>query len=354
MFDDGHCTVISYLHPVLISVVGISPTPNIHVGSLWKYSAMTASHAASIEAIRSSLPPKTDYLTYLTILETHLTTDLLPTLFDILRDHELTANIGWDLIGLLTPLLPASKACLLEVARLGNPREVILKVTESLRQIDFDEEQDDGSDAETGVVDMSSTRDNHSPSNTTSSMPVLKFTTLLSLLSIIHPRIKTKYPSRFLSSTLQAVLASYTDATQNLSPSGVNEITRSIIQFVNVISGRKRPVLPPRKSIQETPPRPPTAPDPEAQNEAPSKDEREIEKRLLQSFITHVLEVYVLSLNSDVDVPGLAWATRFHESGSPEKLVPHKKTLTQMLLEDPQLRVRELVVGRLNVGRYVP
>ena len=79
-----------------------------------------------------ALPPETDYLTYLTLLEYNLTVEQLPTLHDILQDTTLTANIGWDLVHLLLPFLPASQQCLQDVARLGNPREVVLKVTELL------------------------------------------------------------------------------------------------------------------------------------------------------------------------------------------------------------------------------
>ncbi|KAL9033719.1 MAG: hypothetical protein Q9180_005799, partial [Flavoplaca navasiana] len=82
-----------------------------------------------------ALPPAVDYLSYLTILEYNLTLEQLPLLHDILQDTTLTANIGWDLVHLLLPLLPESQSCLQDVARLGNPREVILKVTELLEAL---------------------------------------------------------------------------------------------------------------------------------------------------------------------------------------------------------------------------
>ncbi|KAL8856881.1 MAG: hypothetical protein Q9198_010751, partial [Flavoplaca austrocitrina] len=82
-----------------------------------------------------ALPPAVDYLSYLTILEYNLTLEQLPLLHDILQDTALTANIGWDLVHLLLPLLPESQSCLQDVARLGNPREVILKVTELLEAL---------------------------------------------------------------------------------------------------------------------------------------------------------------------------------------------------------------------------
>lgn len=82
-------------------------------------------------------PPATDYITYLTIVEYNLTLENLPVLHEVLQDTNLTTNIGWDLLHLLIPLLPASQQCLQDIARLGNPREVVLKVTEALRLLDF-------------------------------------------------------------------------------------------------------------------------------------------------------------------------------------------------------------------------
>lgn len=333
--------------------------------------------ASSVEAITSSLPPNTDYITYLTILEAHLTEDLLPTLFEILQDTELTANIGWDLIGLLTPLLPASRPCLQEIARLGNPRELILKVTEALRQIDFENEQDEMTEDESlqgnrntsdrGCVcdhreDVSGRQlpgnaseqildesGENKSANTPSKSP-LQFITLLDMLSVIHPRIKTRYPSRFLSSTLQAVLATYRDAIRSLSPSQVNEITRPVVHLIKSLSGQKRPLLPPRSSTPQVQEVLKVAPDPEAHEESASEDESVIGRRLLQSFVTYVLEDYVLSLPSDDDITGLAWAARFQEKAHPEKVVPGRPTFGQHFKNRPQLQARELVVGELVVS----
>src|SRR6266571_4037768 len=87
----------------------------------------------------AALPPATDYITYLTIIEYNLTADILPTLHQVLQDAKLTVNIGWDLVHLLLPLLPDSQQCLQDIAVRGNPREVILKVTEALRLLEFNE-----------------------------------------------------------------------------------------------------------------------------------------------------------------------------------------------------------------------
>jgi hypothetical protein len=85
-----------------------------------------------------ALPPATDYLTYLTLVEQVLTEDNLPILHQVLQDRELAVNIGWDLVHILLPLLPSSEECLQDVAAKGNPREVILKVTEALRLLEFE------------------------------------------------------------------------------------------------------------------------------------------------------------------------------------------------------------------------
>lgn len=96
-----------------------------------------------------ALPPAVDYLSYLSILEYNLSVSQLPVLHDVLQDTTLTTNIGWDLVHLLIPLLPASTSCLQDVARLGNPREVVLKVTEILEGLrtrdttDDDQEEDE-------------------------------------------------------------------------------------------------------------------------------------------------------------------------------------------------------------------
>ncbi|KAI9828784.1 MAG: hypothetical protein M1832_001889 [Thelocarpon impressellum] len=296
--------------------------------------------ATPLDAITSALPPTTDPLTFLTILEYNLTSDLLPDLFKILQDPALTSTIGWDLISLLTPFLPASKDCLNEVARLGNPRECVLKATESLRLINFNQ-----SPALTSPsTDPESQDDDEGPDSRPDhkNTPLLTFTALLSLLSTLHPRIKSARPSRFLSSTLQAVLATYTDATHTLPADQVDEITSEITRFIKTISGKKRPHLPPRKSTQDALPTLESGPDPEAQDEAPTTEELALTNRLLQSFTTHILEDYMLSLDD-----GLAWSARFDEKLHPERSVPGRKSQGQRYGEEPSLQARESTVGQL-------
>jgi hypothetical protein len=273
----------------------------------------------SVKAITDSLPPASDYLTYLTILESHLSPEILPTLNDILQNAELTQNIGWDLVHLLLPL-PGSETCLTTIARLGNPREVVLKITEALQLLELDtedgEEKPDGSEP----------------------TPIDRFCTLISLLSIIHPRIKTKYPSRFLSTSLMAILSTF-------RPS--NQATSAVISFVHIISGKKRPPLPGRKSSLKIPTTPngsqsgASAPDPEAQEEDPQEAASQV--KLLQSFVTHVLEEYV-------NENPLEWAARLQESFEPSKVVIGRQSLGESFREDPILQTRDTIVGQLVVS----
>ncbi|KAF8853275.1 DUF1760-domain-containing protein [Acephala macrosclerotiorum] len=242
--------------------------------------------------------------------------EILPTLEGFLQDTELTQNIGWDLIHLLLPL-PGADKCLTTIARLGNPREVILKVTEALQKLDLDSiEEQEG-------------KDGASPDDLES------FCTLVNLLSILHPRIKTKHPSRFLSTTLMAILTAF-------RPS--NRATLALISFVHtIIPGKKRPPLPGRKSSAQIPTAGPgpineSAPDPEAQEEAP--DESAIQVKLLQSFVTHVLEEYV---NGNT----LEWAARLQESFEPKKVVAGRTSLGEAFREEPGLQTRDTIAGQL-------
>jgi hypothetical protein len=109
---------------------------------------------AQDDPLIQALPPATDYLTYLTLLEYQLTPARLPILHRLLQDETLTTNIGWDLVKMLLPMLPASSECLQDVARLGNPREVILRVADALMHLHpaDDEVENEGEGEEKGEV----------------------------------------------------------------------------------------------------------------------------------------------------------------------------------------------------------
>ena len=195
------------------------------------------SSSQSDNPLIKALPPETDYISYLTILEYNINKEQLPTLHEILQDTELTANIGWDLVHLLLPLLPHSKLCLQDVARLGNPREVVLKVAELLETIGILKEEEGNGDQEfleeEGKNDPVSSRpqdfvdDNAVPAK-------VQFCALLEMLQTLLPRIKTKFPSRFLSTSLQAVLPAY------IRVAAEPEAIDSIIVFIKALSGTSR------------------------------------------------------------------------------------------------------------------
>ncbi|KAJ4162582.1 YAP1-binding protein 1 [Fusarium falciforme] len=265
----------------------------------------------AIKRLQESRPPATDAFTYLTIVETHLSPEVLPALHDILEDSELTNDIGWDLVEMLISV-PGSETCLETIARLGNPREVIIKVLEVL---DSNSESAEAGDASASA----------------------KFITLVGMLSILHRRLQVKAPSRFLHSTLQTVYRAY-------NPRGA-ETTAAVIDLVRSLSGRKRPPLPTRQSstkletpFQETD-LSKSAPDPEA-DAGQSPGEPELVARLLQSFITSILEAYVNS-NS------MEWASRLLEYCTPEKIVPGRPTMLQAFKQVEELQARDALVGQL-------
>ena len=324
--------------------------------------------------ILKALPPEVDYLSYLTILEYNLSAEQLPLLHDVLQDTTLTSNIGWDLVHLLVPLLPASQTCLRDVARLGNPREVVLKVTELLETLalrDDEEEQDQESDGEPAKLgrgeqpaeemnESDERADNGMDNSTiigqtpTESQPspskAQQFSALLEMLAMLHPRIKTKHPSRFLSTSLQAILPAYS----SLSPD--TETTDAVLHFIKTFSGTKRPKLPPRRSSGQLLTQPdvaPSAPDPEGQDDIVSPEENRLQHKLLQSFLTFAVEGYMSTLPSRDNVAGLAWSSRLQEALHPEKNIPGRRTIHETFSEDESLHARDSVLGQMLVSNHL-
>ena len=286
-----------------------------------------------------ALPPASDYLTYLTIIEYNLTKERLPLLHNLLRDTALTTNIGWDLVHLLLPLLPESESCLEDVARLGNPREVILKVTEMLEEIarDDDDDQDkyQEADVDEDSASIDEVKDDRAtfysddtvlrPPSSKASRHKAYFIHLLKMLEILHPRIKTKYPSRFLSTSLNAIIPVYT----YLAPE--RDITTKIIQFVCSMAATCKPPLPPRSGnlVTQEAQIAAAAPDPEDENEALTAQESRSLKRLLQVFVIQINEIYGHACSVDYEATGFAWSARFQEEMHPEKTLPNKLTYNQ-------------------------
>lgn len=282
----------------------------------------------SITAIKESRPPVTDGMTYLTIVESHLSPELLPTLNDVLQDVDLCQTIGWDLIHMLMPV-KGSEECLKTIARLGNPREVILQVTEALRLLRVEEEEEEDDEA-AHKCGKGKEHDETPPEE-------VRFVELVNMLAVLHPRIKTKFPSRFLSTSLMAILSAYRPNPQS---------TFAVLAFTKELSGEKRPALPTRKSslsmhnlsLSETK-KGEKAPDPEAAAEDPK--EAAIQGKLLQSFLTHILELYAKEYL-------LEWSPRLLEHYRPEKVVKHHgKSRREAYESEPVLQEYETILGQI-------
>ncbi|KAL8973090.1 MAG: hypothetical protein Q9197_002495 [Variospora fuerteventurae] len=317
---------------------------------------------ADVNPLLQALPPAVDYLSYLTIVEYNLNGEQLSVLHEILQDTTLTANIGWDLVHLLLPLLPQSQPCLQDVARLGNPREVVLKVTELLEGLrtgdKLEDDQEEGQDQKEMVVEesgMGGTSPQHdttpaSNDDAKAQNPPSKesqFRALLDMLAILHPRIKTKYPSRFLSTSLQSVLSAYASLLND-----DEQATDAVLSFIKSFAGSKRPRLPPRKSSTHMPVQPEqgplSAPDPEASEEPVAPEEQALQQRLLQSFLTFAVEGYMSALPSeDEEVVAMAWSSRLQEQLHPEKNIPGKRTMREAFEEDEQLHRRDSTMGQM-------
>ncbi|WDK15612.1 hypothetical protein CGRA01v4_06893 [Colletotrichum graminicola] len=267
-----------------------------------------------LQALRESKPPATDTFTYLTIIGEVLSPEILPELNEILQDAQLTQDIGWDLVEMLVPV-QGSEQCLETIAQLGNPREVILKVLEVMEKTVHEATDGEDDPATTAI-----------------------FVHLVGMLSILHKRLNVARPSRFVHTTLQSVYRTYHPRNP--------EMTAAVIALVRSLSGDKRPPLPTRQSSNklDTPftKSDPTkhAPDPEAgQKEQLAPTEPDTTKRLLQSFITCIIEAYV-------NCTGMEWASRLLEFYNPERVVIRKSVL-RAFKEDADLLARDALVGQL-------
>ena len=294
--------------------------------------------------IIKALPPETDYITYLTIVEYNLTKERLSSLHTALQNPDLTINIGWDLVHILLPLLPGSQECLEDVAKLGNPREVILKVTELLEEMgrddlndigdsneDLEEVEDDPDAAENGQIAVSS------KSTPSSANDALKFQRLVHMLTTLHPRIKTKFPSRFLATSLQAILPAYIKTSQ------ASTSTPTLLTFIRAVATSTRPRLPPRAgSTVSLEPEP--APDPEASTEPSGSEEAALQMRLLQSFLTYAVEAWVEGLEAVREFHGLAWAARSWERSHADMILEGRMSVTKAFDELGPLKERDGIV----------
>ena len=278
----------------------------------------------------AGLPPAMDHITYLTLLEYQLTPQNLPTLNRLLRgdDGALASEIGWDLLKLVLPILrvnqESAQDCLDIIARRGNPREVIVRVSEELERLG--QHEDDHGDNE--AVDNQTAFEGEAPPVHLGQMtlegktkPVtedatsqtddkaeadmieethvpgiandeITFSALVSMLPPLHSRIKTKHPSRFLATSLPAALSAF----RRLSMSETT--TSAFLKTLTSLGGTKRPPLPPRVSttdLLKSNSMPAPLPDPESKTaDAPDDTdtilEASINERLLQAVLLEVFE----------------------------------------------------------------
>ncbi|OAP64875.1 hypothetical protein AYL99_00847 [Fonsecaea erecta] len=351
-----------------------------------------AAQAGAEDPLVSALPPATDYMTYLTLLEYQLTPQNLPTLSRLLGDDDgkLAEEIGWDLLKLILPMLKETpeeaNRCLEIVARRGNPREVVVRVAEELEKLsdeaqgsdnedDFDERHDEdelptfpGEAPRVHLGQMTlQGMSADSPSNKgagessiaqeTVSDKALKLQALFNMLSILHSRIKTQFPSRFLATSLPAALGAY----RQVPISAVT--TSSFLTMLEKIAGKKRPPLPPRSSTQgerpssskpaqDVPTSAAPLPDPEAKAEVedtgvnePSQDEKAIIFRLLDAVLLEVLDEYMSSLATH-DHPSMSWTARLREHCEPRRVVSGRPTETDVWDKTPELQERDALLAR--------
>ncbi|KAK1242615.1 hypothetical protein MKX08_005427 [Trichoderma sp. CBMAI-0020] len=289
-----------------------------------------------VQRLHESRPPATDVATYLTIVEMSLSPEILPALQEILEDVSLAGEIGWDLVEMLIPI-PGSEECLESIARLGNPREVILKVLEVMEKTTAAGEEADEEEVEEekkAAVDGSTNQVTKGETKA-----IRHFVTLCGMLGILLKRLQVKAPSRFLHTTLETVQRCY-DATSAAS-------TAAVISLVQSLARKTRPPLPSRKSsvkldtpFQDSDPAK-QAPDPEAdRTDTLNANEPGLINSLLQSFITCILEAYVNSNNVE-------WASRMLEYTYPERIVPGRKTMIQTFKEVVELQAKDALLGQL-------
>ena len=343
----------------------------------------------------SAVPPATDYMTYLTLLEYQLKPSNLSTLNRLLSsdDGTLAREIGWDLLRLVLPMLhdvlEEAGDCLQIIARKGNPREVVIRVAEELEKVGAldgcNEENENESDDEDGLptfageatrihlgqmrLDGMSQADEATPARTDEATEqaagsqdiaesdALMFAALLNILSIIHPRIKTRYPSRFLATSLPAAFGAYRRLPIT------EDTTRAFLRCLTKLSGKQQPALPPRAPTHDHPASSATStaplPDPESAEEEKDgiinayENEQVIILRLLQAVLLEILDEYLGSLQSNA-TPTMMWTKRLREKCEPGRIVPGKETEVDKLKTDPSLSSRSrLVEGFTELSRQL-
>ncbi|KAB8296728.1 hypothetical protein EYC80_002148 [Monilinia laxa] len=274
-------------------------------------------HADPVADIKATAPPP----------PADLRLELLSSLHDVLQDEVQADLIGWDIMPTLLQV-PGAESCLITIARLANPREVIIGVVQAISELDLEGVEDNWDVGPTEIEAGAAARESND---------IDQFCLLLSLLAIIYPRIKTKHPSRFLANSIDTI-------TNAFHPS--HKAVLAVVKFIQTLSGKKRPTLPGRKSSlsitnimhPEVDASLPTAPDPEPEEE--DAYESAIKQKLLQGFAIHMLDLYIS------DHP-IEWAGRLQELFDPKRVVAGRTSLCAAFRVDPSLQIRDEVAGQL-------
>ncbi|RPA99895.1 DUF1760-domain-containing protein [Choiromyces venosus 120613-1] len=213
----------------------------------------------AIKTAAEEIPPD-DFISYSTILDVHLSyardvfssdeqLKLLEAWGEMLKTHEdLAREISWDLISVLLPYFESSSPATIQLteshiafaATKGNPREVFIKIVESLSAINWtppltegEDEYEDDDDDEGEDEEGREARDKSRKETTGNALR--KFHALLSALSIVHPIIFIKFPSTFLSTQLTTLLGVFTKAVWWLDRQDVDAVLRGLLEFVELV-----------------------------------------------------------------------------------------------------------------------
>ncbi|KAK9469817.1 YAP-binding/ALF4/Glomulin [Lipomyces arxii] len=264
--------------------------------------AIQALNSAAQEAVDSD-----DYITYSTLLDIYLTNPdryneaqrvkLLQALENILQQNEtLLSYVAWDLPVLLLAYLssadpfdtvaaskvPTPRKAALRIFNLiaekGNAKEVFLKAIEALSTLTIDFSLE-----ETPEQNLDNEK-----------LFVLKFYALFEVIISVTRRITTQYPSRFLTASSTALLSFFSAHVDDLSDQSLPVLLRRLYLFARDYTP------PPSKSPVEP-------------------EEDALQRRMLQSYVTHMVEIMMRSKS-------VAWSRRyFAEIKSDLEVLPVKE-----------------------------
>ncbi|KAK7207858.1 YAP-binding/ALF4/Glomulin [Myxozyma melibiosi] len=248
-----------------------------------------------------------DYITYSTLLDIYLEdperysesdrVKILQALEDILRKNEtLLSYVAWDLPVLLLPYLasddpfdqvaaakhPTPRKSTLRlfnlIAEKGNAKELFLKAIEALSTLTVDFSPD-----ATPEKNLDSEK-----------LFVLKFYALFEVIISVTRRITTQYPSRFLTASSTALLSFFSSHVDELSDQSLPVLLRRLYLF------SRDYVPPPSKSPVDS-------------------EEEALQRRMLQSYVTHMVEIMLR--NRSVD-----WSRRYFAAIKPGlEVIPVKE-----------------------------